>query len=246
MRKVLRVSLLSLFAMAFSSLAFAEGQDVSNKIWNGDAEKGLQGWEVTFATDNNVDGRIWKISNHTEGISPGSMGYWGFTNHCLEIWAGQTDGVGNPVGKNSITQVVTDLPNGTYVFGAFTIATIQSHGTSENKTKYIPTKDDVEGVYMFANDVKEGLVAVFNAIVISALVFAYNYFFGSQPMLVTGSVSISLALVILVASLFGTFVPMTFEKLKIDPAIATGPFISVTNDIIGMLIYMGVTLMLLG
>ncbi len=93
---------------------------------------------------------------------------------------------------------------------------------------------------------KEGLVAVFNAIVISALVFAYNYFFGSQPMLVTGSVSISLALVILVASLFGTFVPMTFEKLKIDPAIATGPFISVTNDIIGMLIYMGVTLMLMG
>ena len=155
MRKVLRVSLLSLFAMAFSTLAFADGQDVSNKIWNGDAEQGLQGWEVTFATDNNVDGRIWKISNHTEGISPGSMGYWGFTNHCLEIWAGQTDGVGNPVGKNSITQVVTDLPNGTYVFGAFTIATIQSHGTSENKTRYIPTKDDVEGVYMFANDVKQ-------------------------------------------------------------------------------------------
>ena len=141
--------------MAFSTLAFADGQDVSNKIWNGDAEQGLQGWEVTFATDNNVDGRIWKISNHTEGISPGSMGYWGFTNHCLEIWAGQTDGVGNPVGKNSITQVVTDLPNGTCVFGAFTIATIQSHGTSENKTRYIPTKDDVEGVYMFANDVKQ-------------------------------------------------------------------------------------------
>ena len=155
MRKVLRVSLLSLFAMAFSTLAFADGKDVSSKIWNGDAEQGFQGWEVTFATDNNVDGRIWKISNHTEGISPGSMGYWGFTNHCLEIWAGQTDGVGNRVGKNSITQVVTDLPNGTYVFGAFTIATIQSHGTSENKTRYIPTKDDVEGVYMFANDVKQ-------------------------------------------------------------------------------------------
>ena len=155
MRKVLRVSLLSLFAMAFSTLAFADGKDVSGKIWNGDAEQGLSGWEVTFSTDNNVDGRIWKISNHTEGLGAGSMGYWGFNSHCLEIWAGQTDGVGNPVGKNSITQVVTGLENGTYVFGAFTIATIQSHGTSENKTKYIPTKDDVEGVYMFANDVKQ-------------------------------------------------------------------------------------------
>ena len=154
MRKVLRVSLLSLFAMAFSTLAFADGKDVSSKIWNGDAEQGFQGWEVTFATDNNADGLIWKTSSHTEGISPGSMGYWGFKGHCLEIWGGQTDGVGNPVGKNSISQLVTGLENGTYVFGAFTIATIQSHGTAENKTRYIPTKDEVEGVYMFANDVK--------------------------------------------------------------------------------------------
>lgn len=154
MRNLLRISLLSVFAVAFTSLAFADGKDVSGKIWNGDAEQGLSGWEVTFSTDNNVDGRIWKISNHTEGTGAGSMGYWGFNSHCLEIWAGQTDGIGNPVGKNSISQVVSDLPNGTYVFGAFTIATIQSHGTSENKTKYIPTKGDVEGVYMFANDVK--------------------------------------------------------------------------------------------
>ena len=40
------------------------------------------------------------------------------------------------------------------------------------------------------------------------------------------------------ASVFGTFVPLTLEKFKIDPALATGPFISITNDIIGMLIYM--------
>ncbi len=43
------------------------------------------------------------------------------------------------------------------------------------------------------------------------------------------------------ASVFGTFVPLTLEKLKIDPAIATGPFISITNDIIGMLIYMSIS-----
>ncbi len=43
------------------------------------------------------------------------------------------------------------------------------------------------------------------------------------------------------ASVFGTFVPLTLEKLKIDPALATGPFISITNDIIGMLIYMSIS-----
>ena len=46
------------------------------------------------------------------------------------------------------------------------------------------------------------------------------------------------------ASIFGTLVPMTLEKLKIDPAIATGPFIAITNDIIGMMLYMGITVLL--
>lgn len=93
---------------------------------------------------------------------------------------------------------------------------------------------------------KEGAVSIINAIAICLLVFLYNVFVGQPAMQVTLSVSISLACVILVASLMGTVVPMTFEKLKIDPAIATGPFISVTNDIIGMFIYMGVTLALMG
>ncbi len=61
---------------------------------------------------------------------------------------------------------------------------------------------------------------------------------------VTYSVSFSLFAVVMFASIFGTLVPMTLEKLKIDPAIATGPFISITNDIIGMMLYMGITVLL--
>ncbi|WP_286755105.1 magnesium transporter, partial [Parabacteroides sp. merdae-related_45_40] len=41
-------------------------------------------------------------------------------------------------------------------------------------------------------------------------------------------------------------VPMTLDKLKIDPALATGPFITITNDIIGMMIYMFITSALAG
>lgn len=51
--------------------------------------------------------------------------------------------------------------------------------------------------------------------------------------------------VVLFAATFGTFVPLTLEKMKVDPAIATGPFITITNDIIGMMIYMTVCMMLL-
>ncbi|MGL5618303.1 MAG: magnesium transporter, partial [Tannerellaceae bacterium] len=43
------------------------------------------------------------------------------------------------------------------------------------------------------------------------------------------------------ASIFGTLVPLTLDRLKIDPALATGPFITITNDIIGMMIYMSIS-----
>ena len=58
------------------------------------------------------------------------------------------------------------------------------------------------------------------------------------------TIGVSLFAVVMFASIFGTLVPMTLEKLKIDPAIATGPFISITNDIIGMMMYMGITVLL--
>ena len=43
------------------------------------------------------------------------------------------------------------------------------------------------------------------------------------------------------ATVFGTFVPLMLERLKIDPARATGPFIQITNDIVGMCIYVGMS-----
>ncbi len=85
---------------------------------------------------------------------------------------------------------------------------------------------------------KELGVAVINACIISMLVFAYNFFLFKPDMQTTVSVSVSLFAVVMFAAIFGTFVPLTLEKLKVDPAIATGPFITITNDIIGMMIYM--------
>ena len=73
---------------------------------------------------------------------------------------------------------------------------------------------------------------------------AYNFFRYGDIEPVTHLVPISLFGVIMFASIFGMLVPLTLEKLKIDPAIATGPFISITNDVIGMLIYMGITVWL--
>jgi magnesium transporter len=52
--------------------------------------------------------------------------------------------------------------------------------------------------------------------------------------------------VILFASFLGTFVPMTMNKFKINPALATGPFVTTLNDIIGITIYFLVGRMLYG
>ncbi|MCC8071594.1 MAG: magnesium transporter [Bacteroidales bacterium] len=89
---------------------------------------------------------------------------------------------------------------------------------------------------------KELGVGLINGCIISLLVFIYNFFkLGGIHQVTPIAVSLSLMAVVLFASVFGTFVPLTLERLKIDPALATGPFISITNDIIGMLIYMSIS-----
>ena len=95
---------------------------------------------------------------------------------------------------------------------------------------------------------KELGVGLINGVVISLLVLLYNFFRlgdGHAITMTTMSVSIALFCVVMFASVFGTFVPLTLEKLKIDPALATGPFISITNDIVGMIIYMVVSSVLM-
>ncbi|MBR1542380.1 MAG: magnesium transporter [Bacteroidaceae bacterium] len=91
---------------------------------------------------------------------------------------------------------------------------------------------------------KESVVAAINATIISMLVYIYNFIVYGGAATITYSVSISLFAVVMFASIFGTLVPMTFNKLNIDPAMATGPFITILNDIMGMLIYMGITVAL--
>ena len=60
------------------------------------------------------------------------------------------------------------------------------------------------------------------------------------------TVSIALICVIIFAALFGTFVPLMLNRYKIDPALATGPFITTVNDIIGLMIYFAVGTVIVG
>lgn len=90
--------------------------------------------------------------------------------------------------------------------------------------------------------VKELSVAFSIAFLFATLIFVYNYFFTGN-MRLTYSVSLTLFIVMIFASVFGTVVPLVLNKFKIDPAVATGPFITTTNDVLGLLIYMTVAQM---
>jgi magnesium transporter len=87
--------------------------------------------------------------------------------------------------------------------------------------------------------IKEFLVGALNGLICSSLIFSYNLLF-SDSFALAISVSLALFIVIVFATIFGTFVPLALERFKIDPALATGPFITTANDIMGLFIYLSI------
>ena len=84
--------------------------------------------------------------------------------------------------------------------------------------------------------IKELGVALLNGIICSGLIMIITSLIG-YPDSISFTVSISLMAVIIFAALFGTFIPLVLDKYKIDPALATGPFITTVNDVLGLFIY---------
>jgi magnesium transporter len=84
--------------------------------------------------------------------------------------------------------------------------------------------------------IKETFLSILNGFILSAILFLFIMLSGEEY-LVALAISISLVIVIIVAGIIGTFIPLFLDKRGIDPAIATGPFITTSNDIFGILIY---------
>ena len=91
---------------------------------------------------------------------------------------------------------------------------------------------------------KEIKVSLINGIICSMIILSSTLLIGYSSQL-SITVSISLLAVIIFAAFFGTFVPLVLNKYKIDPALATGPFITTINDIFGLLIYFFIGLAIL-
>ena len=93
--------------------------------------------------------------------------------------------------------------------------------------------------------IKEMLLAALNGLILAAVLLLFTWIWkGNFPTAL--AISISLVVVIIVAGIIGTFIPLFLHKKGIDPAIATGPFITTSNDIFGILIYFWIAKMVLG
>ncbi|MGB6268055.1 MAG: magnesium transporter [Olleya sp.] len=104
--------------------------------------------------------------------------------------------------------------------------------------------DDVKGS-INKRLIKEMLLAALNGVILAFFLFLFVWVTQGE-FLTALAISISLVIVIIVAGLIGTFVPLFLDKKGIDPAIATGPFITTSNDIFGILIYFWIAKLILG
>jgi len=94
--------------------------------------------------------------------------------------------------------------------------------------------------------IKEVMLTLLNGSILAGLLIAGSHFLLGQGYDLALTVSVSLITVIIIASLLGTFIPILLNKFGIDPALATGPFITTSNDICGILIYFTIAKMILG
>jgi len=91
---------------------------------------------------------------------------------------------------------------------------------------------------------KEALVGSLNGLICSICIFGIATVFENQTLGIT--VSIALFVVILFAAIMGSMIPLILNKYKIDPALATGPFVTTLNDVLGLFIYFTVGMILYG
>ena len=99
---------------------------------------------------------------------------------------------------------------------------------------------------LFNRLVKEVALSLLNGLILAAILFIGSHFLLNVNYIIGVIITVALMSVIIIASLIGTFVPLLLNKFGIDPALATGPFITTSNDICGILIYFSIAKLILG
>lgn len=113
--------------------------------------------------------------------------------------------------------------------------------------------DQVSGADKLRLVTKEMRIGFFNGLFLGIMAFmfigGYICIFKHNPVhyafLISGCVGLSLIVAMVISSLVGTLIPIFFNKIKIDPAVASGPLITTVNDLVAVISYYGLVWILL-
>jgi magnesium transporter len=152
------------------------------------------------------------------------------------LFLGLIGGVGAAIIMGNFDSIINDFP----IILLFTplIAAMAGNVGVQSSAIIVQglANDDIKGS-INNRLIKEMVLATLNGVVLAIFLCGFIYNFWDQDIQTSLAVSVSLVAVIIVAGIVGTFIPLFLHKRGIDPAIATGPFITTSNDIFGILIY---------
>jgi magnesium transporter len=97
---------------------------------------------------------------------------------------------------------------------------------------------------IFSRVKKEAVLGMLNGFICAVVIFLVTWLLETPMLGIT--VSLALFIVIFFAAILGTLIPLVLHKYGIDPAVATGPFITTMNDVVGLFIYFTVGMLIFG
>lgn len=158
---------------------------------------------------------------------------------------GMFGGIGAASIIDGFGTILYDFPN-LFLFVPLIQATAGNVGVQSSAIVVQGLANDTLKGNIVGRLIKETALALINGLSIAVFVLIFSHLFFNTTYLESISIGLAVVVVILIAALVGTFVPMLLDKKGIDPAVATGPFITTTNDVFGILIYFLIAKFILG
>jgi magnesium transporter len=158
---------------------------------------------------------------------------------------GMFGGIGAASIIDGFGTILIDFPN-LFLFVPLIQATAGNVGVQSSAIVVQGLANDTLKDNILGRLLKETALALINGLSIALIVLVFSHLFFDTSYLESLSIGVAVVLVILIAALIGTFVPMLLDKKGIDPAVATGPFITTSNDVFGILIYFLIAKFILG
>ena len=158
---------------------------------------------------------------------------------------GMLGGIGAASIINGFQEVMTEFPI-LLIFVPLIQATAGNVGVQSSAIMVQGLANDTVKGEILNRLFKEFLLGLINGAAIALVVLLISHFAFRTSYLISATLCIALVTVIIIAALIGTFIPVFLDKRGIDPAVATGPFITTGNDIFGILIYFSIAKLVLG